>query len=69
MASWLQEMSLRGMGLHMCEFLDFVQEVVKKESRKVPFKDGRPGKRVLWVGTHILSLTEVRHHWRLRGQW
>ena len=63
------------MGLHMCEFLFFVQEVVKKESRKVPFKYGSmegKGKSVFMVslvGIHILSLTEPRHHWNLTGQW
>ena len=43
MALWLSEMAKRGMGLRTCEFLDFVQEIVKKEHRKTPFKDGRPG--------------------------
>lgn len=43
MANWLSEMSQRGMGLNMCEFLDFVQSVVKKEKRQTSFKDGRPG--------------------------
>lgn len=45
MANWLSEMSQRGMGLKMCEFLDFVQSVVKKEKRQTPFKNGRPGKK------------------------
>ena len=45
MARWLCEMSQRRMGLRMCEFLDFVQSVVKKENRQTPFKDGRPGKK------------------------
>ena len=44
MANWLSEMSQRGMGMKMCEFLDFVQSVVRKEGRTTPFKDGRPGK-------------------------
>ncbi|KAH3820405.1 hypothetical protein DPMN_122151 [Dreissena polymorpha] len=43
MASWLSEMAQRGMGLRTCEFLDFVQDVVKREKRKTPFTDGRPG--------------------------
>ena len=42
-AKWLSEMALRGMGLRPCEFLDFIQILVKKENRKTPFKDGRPG--------------------------
>lgn len=43
MANWLKEMSERGMGLKPYEFMDFVQEIVQKENRKTPFKDGRPG--------------------------
>lgn len=43
MANWLKEMSERGMGLKPYEFMDFVQGIVQKESRKTPFKDGRPG--------------------------
>ena len=43
MAKWLKEMSERGMGLKPYEFMDFVQEFVKKDKRKTPFKDGRPG--------------------------
>ncbi|WAR25177.1 JERKL-like protein [Mya arenaria] len=42
MAEWLSEMAQRGMGLRVCEFLDFVQDIVKKENRQTPFKDGRP---------------------------
>ena len=42
-ANWLSEMALRGMGLRPCEFLDFIQGLVKKEQRKTPFNDGRPG--------------------------
>jgi hypothetical protein len=38
-------MSQRGMGLKMCEFLDFFQSVVKREKRQTPFKDGGPGKK------------------------
>ena len=38
-------MAQRGFGLRMCEFLDFVQDTVKREKRKTPFKDGRPGKK------------------------
>ncbi|XP_052233020.1 uncharacterized protein LOC127845885 [Dreissena polymorpha] len=43
MASWLSEMAQRGMCLRTCEFLDFVHDVVKREKRKTPFTDGRPG--------------------------
>ncbi|KAK3096946.1 hypothetical protein FSP39_005022 [Pinctada imbricata] len=43
MAHWLSEMALRGMGLTPKEFMDFVQKVVKKERRKSPFTDDRPG--------------------------
>lgn len=43
MAKWLSEMAERGLGLRPCEFLDFVKEIVIKEKRKTPFKDGRPG--------------------------
>ncbi|WAQ99701.1 JERKL-like protein, partial [Mya arenaria] len=42
MAKWLSEMAQRGMGLRVCEFLDFVQDIVQKENRQTPFKDGRP---------------------------
>jgi hypothetical protein len=42
-AHWLSEMALRGMGLRPCEFLDFIEGLVKKEHRKTPFNDGRPG--------------------------
>lgn len=41
MAKWLCEISQRGLGLRMCEFLDFVQSVVHKERRQVPFRNGR----------------------------
>lgn len=43
MALCLSEMAQKGMGLRTCEFLDFVQDIVKKENRKTPFKNGRPG--------------------------
>jgi hypothetical protein len=33
MAEWLSEMAQRGFGLRMCEFLDFVQDIVRKEKR------------------------------------
>lgn len=33
MAGWLSEMAQRGMGLKRCEFLDLVQDIVKKEKR------------------------------------
>ncbi|KAJ8311780.1 hypothetical protein KUTeg_010661 [Tegillarca granosa] len=36
-------MAERGMGLKTGEIQDFVQSVVVKETRKTPFKDGRPG--------------------------
>lgn len=42
MATWLKEMAERGMGLKLSEFLDFVQNVVNKEKRITPFKNGRP---------------------------
>lgn len=42
-ANWLSEMALRGMGLRPCEFLDFIQALVKKDKRKTPFTDDRPG--------------------------
>ena len=45
MAYWLCEMSQRGISLRMCEILDFVQSVVKKEKRQTPFKGGRQGKK------------------------
>jgi len=48
-----------GNGSTMCEFLVFVQEVLKKESWKVPFKDGRQGKKCFYgfIGRnpHIVS--------------
>ena len=43
MANWLTEMARRGMGLTPKEFLTFVQNLLLKEKRKNPFKDGRPG--------------------------
>ncbi|XP_052219882.1 uncharacterized protein LOC127837083 isoform X2 [Dreissena polymorpha] len=59
MARWLSEMAQRGMGLRMVEFLDFVESVVKKEKRKTPFKDGRPGKTWYYAfmrrNAHIIS--------------
>ncbi|XP_062593403.1 uncharacterized protein LOC134254888 [Saccostrea cucullata] len=59
MAKWLCEMSQRGMGLRMCEFLDFVQTVVNKEKRQVPFKNGRPGKKWYYAfmnrNSHIIN--------------
>lgn len=41
-AEYLSEMAKRGMGLRPGEFLDKVQEIVLKEGRKTPFKNGRP---------------------------
>lgn len=59
MAKWLCEMSQRGMGLRMCEFLDFVQSIVNKEKRQVPFKNGRPGKKWFYAfmnrNSHIIN--------------
>ena len=59
MALWLCEMSQRGMGMRMCEFLDFVQTVVKKEKRQTHFVDGRPGKKWYYNfmnrNSHIIS--------------
>lgn len=43
LANWLSEMALRGMGLRPCEFMDFIQTLVKKEQRETPFRDDRPG--------------------------
>jgi len=40
MARWLSEMAERGMWLRMVDLLGFVHSVVKKENRKVTFKDG-----------------------------
>ena len=59
MAEWLSEMAQRGFGLRMCEFLDFVQDIVKREKRTTPFKDGRPGKKWYYAflnrNRHIIS--------------
>ena len=38
-------MSQRGVGLSICEVLDFVQSVVHKEKRQVPFRNRKPGKK------------------------
>ena len=42
MAKWLSEMSKRGMGLGPAEFLDFVQNVIKKDKRRNSFVNDRP---------------------------
>ncbi|KAH3791351.1 hypothetical protein DPMN_144835 [Dreissena polymorpha] len=59
MATWLSEMEQRGMGLQMVEFLDFIQDVVNKEKRKPPFKDGTPGETWYYAfmrrNAHIIS--------------
>lgn len=59
MAKWLYEISQRGMGLRMCEFLDFVQSIVNKEKRQVPFKDGRQGTKWFYAfmnrNSHIIN--------------
>jgi len=41
-AEYLSEMAKRGMGLRPGEFLDLIQEIVSKEGRNTPFKNGRP---------------------------
>ena len=38
-------MAQRGFGLRVFEFLDFVEDIVKREKRNTPFKNGRPGKK------------------------
>lgn len=62
MATWLKEMSERGMGLQRFEFLDFVQNLVVKEGRKTPFKEGRPShewyRAFLSRNSHII---QTRH--------
>ncbi|XP_060563977.1 jerky protein-like [Ruditapes philippinarum] len=59
MAEWLSEMAQRGLGLKPCEFLDFLEDVVKREKRKTPFKSGRPGKKWYYAflnrNKHIIS--------------
>ena len=42
MARYLSEMAQRGMGLRPTEFLDFVENLMKKDKREKRFKDGRP---------------------------
>jgi len=42
MAKWLSEMAQRGMGLAPSDFLDFVQDIIKKEKRKTVFKNDKP---------------------------
>lgn len=42
MAKWLSEMSRRGMGLGVADFLDFVTAILKKDKRKNKFKNDRP---------------------------
>ncbi|KAJ8315644.1 hypothetical protein KUTeg_007794 [Tegillarca granosa] len=41
-ANYVSEMALRGMGLGPSDIIDLVQEFLKKEKRKTPFKDNRP---------------------------
>ncbi|XP_062605485.1 uncharacterized protein LOC134267284 [Saccostrea cucullata] len=41
-ANYLSEMAQRGMGLRPTEFLDFVENIMKKDKRENPFKDDRP---------------------------
>ncbi|KAJ8314823.1 hypothetical protein KUTeg_006973 [Tegillarca granosa] len=41
-ANYVSEMALRGMGLGPSDIIDLVQEFLKKEKRKAPFKDNRP---------------------------
>jgi hypothetical protein len=59
MAEWLSEMTQRGLGLKPCAFLDFLQDSVKQEPRKTPFKSGRPGKKWYYAflnrNKHIIS--------------
>ena len=59
MALWLSEMAQRGLGLRMFEFLDFVEDIVKREKRNTPFKNGRPGKKWYYAfmqrNKHIIS--------------
>ena len=38
MALWLSEMAQRGLRLRMFEFLDFVEDIVKREKMNMPFK-------------------------------
>ena len=58
-ALWLSEMAQRGLGLRMFEFLDFVEDIVKREKRNTPFKNGRPGKKWYYAfmqrNKHIIS--------------
>ncbi|XP_060604840.1 uncharacterized protein LOC132757544 isoform X2 [Ruditapes philippinarum] len=60
MANWLQEMAQRGMGLKPSEFLDFVQNTVKKEKRKTPFVNDRPSynwyKKFMFRNKHIIEM-------------
>ena len=42
-ADYLSEMALRGMGLKPADVMDLVQNFLRKEKRKNPFKDSRPG--------------------------
>lgn len=42
MARILSEMAQRGMGLKPSEFLDFVENLIKRDTKEGRFKDGRP---------------------------
>ncbi|WAR05055.1 hypothetical protein MAR_020424 [Mya arenaria] len=69
MTNWLKEMAQRDTGI--CEFLDFLQGVIKREKRKVPFKDGRPGKK--WYYSFINRITkslaqDMTPFWKRNGQ-
>lgn len=62
MATWLKEMSERGMGLKPGEFLDFVERVVTEEKRDTPFKNGRPSydwyKAFMTRNSHIIQIRQ-----------
>ncbi|WAQ95791.1 hypothetical protein MAR_028481, partial [Mya arenaria] len=42
LAQYLSEIAKRGMGLRLCEFLDLMQDIIRKENRKTPFTNDRP---------------------------
>ena len=42
LANYLSEMAKRGMELRPGDFLDLIEDIVKKEKRQTPFTDGRP---------------------------
>ena len=44
MALWLSKMAQRGLRLRMFEFLDFVEDIVKREKRNMSFKMGVQGR-------------------------